>query len=44
VKIHAAVSLAVVVSILAIGIVASVIRSKRDAARKGASALPERVG
>ena len=33
VKIHAAVSLAVVVSILAIGIVASVIRSKRDAAR-----------
>ena len=33
VKIHAAVSLAVVVSILTIGIVASVIRSKRDAAR-----------
>jgi tellurite resistance protein TerC len=37
VKIHAAVSLAVVVSILAIGIVASVIRSKRDAARAAAA-------
>jgi len=43
VKIHAAVSLAVVLSILAIGIVASVIRNKRDAARKAAAALPERV-
>ena len=37
VKIHAAVSLAVVVSILAIGIVASVIRSKRAAARAAAA-------
>jgi len=37
VKIHAAVSLAVVLSILAIGIVASVIRSKRDAARSAAA-------
>jgi predicted tellurium resistance membrane protein TerC len=44
VKIHAAVSLAVVLSILAIGIVASAIRNRREAARKGATALPERVG
>jgi tellurite resistance protein TerC len=43
VKIHAAVSLLVVLSILAIGIVASAIRNKREAARKGATALPERV-
>jgi tellurite resistance protein TerC len=43
VKIHAAVSLAVVLSILAIGIVASALRNKCDAARKAAAALPERV-
>jgi len=37
VKIHAAVSLAVVVSILAVGILASAIRNKRDAARASAA-------
>jgi tellurite resistance protein TerC len=43
VKIHAAVSLAVVLSILAIGIVASALRNKRDTVHKPAAALPERV-
>jgi len=32
-----------VLSILAVGIVASALRNKRDAARKAAAALPERV-
>ena len=40
VKIHAAASLAVVVSILAIGIVASAIRNKRSAARAAANRSP----
>jgi len=37
VKIHAAVSLLVVLAILAIGILASAIRNKRDAARAAAA-------